>query len=73
MPEFFFTASTSSLDVMFKTSVKLATDPATAWDLLMAYKVILIASYVEGSNLYIRINSFVSASLLYRASNLSCP
>jgi hypothetical protein len=59
---------------LFKTSVRLATDPATVWDLLMVYKVILTASFFSGlQSLYARINSFVSAPLLYRASNLSCP
>jgi hypothetical protein len=44
MPEIFY-----CLDLfvrrLLKTSVKLATDPATEWDLLMEYKVIVIASY----------------------------
>jgi hypothetical protein len=63
MPEFFY-----CLDLfvwrLLKTSVKLATEPAAVWDLLMQYEVILIASYFWGlQSLYARINSFVKCAI----------
>jgi hypothetical protein len=65
MPEFFH-----CLDLFArrqqKTSVKLATEPAAVWDLLMEYKVILIASYFWGlQSLYARINSFVKCAVFF--------